>query len=64
MGFNTYTGDALFLGPTLYLQLTRKAFMTAAWSTQIVGHAVDDPNPLNLTDFPRNRAKLKFALEF
>jgi hypothetical protein len=62
--FNTYTGDALFVGPTLYVQLTNKAFMTAAWGTQVRGRTVDNPNPLNLTDFPRNRAKLKFALEF
>jgi hypothetical protein len=64
LGFNAYTGDALFLGPTLYVQLARKAFMTAAWATQISGHAVDDPHALNLADFPRHRAKLKFALEF
>lgn len=62
--FNTFTGDALFVGPTLYVQLARKVFMTAAWATQVRGHAVDDPNPLNLADFPRNRAKLKFAFEF
>jgi hypothetical protein len=64
IGFNTYTGDALFLGPTLYLQLTNKAFVTAAWATQIAGQAVGDPNPLNLADFSRNKAKLKFAFEF
>jgi hypothetical protein len=63
-GFNTFTGDALFLGPTLYLQLTRKSFMTAAWATQISGHAVGDPNPLNLEEFSRHRGKLKFAYEF
>ena len=64
LGFNTYTGDAVYIGPTLYVQLARKAFMTAAWATQITGHAVDDPNTLNLVDFSRHRAKLKFALEF
>ena len=64
LGFNTYTGDAVYVGPTLYVQLARKAFMTAAWATQITGHAVNDPNSLNLTDFSRYRAKLKFALEF
>jgi hypothetical protein len=64
IGFNTFTGDALFVGPTLYVQLARKVFMTAAWATQVCGHAVDDPSPLNLADFPRHRAKLKFAFEF
>jgi hypothetical protein len=64
IGMNTFTGDAFYLGPTLYVQLARKIFMTAAWSNQIGGHAVDDPSSLNLVDFPRNRAKLKFAFEF
>src|SRR5512139_1147565 len=39
--FNTYTGDAVYLGPTLYVQLSRKAFVTAAWNTQVTGHDVD-----------------------
>jgi hypothetical protein len=64
IGFNTYTGDALFVGPTLYYQIARKAFMTAAFGAQVAGHAVDDPSSLNLTDFPRYRAKLKLAFEF
>jgi len=64
IAFETFTGDALFLGPTLYVQITNKSFMTAALATQIVGHAVDDPRALNLADFPRHRAKLKYAVEF
>jgi hypothetical protein len=63
-GLSNFTGDAVFLGPTLYLQLTRKSFMTAAWGAQIAGHQVDGSGTLNLTDFARHRAKLKFAVEF
>jgi len=63
--FNTYTGDAIYLGPTLYVQLSNKAFMTAAWNWQVRGHDVDDPgSTLNLAEFSRQRAKLKFAVEF
>lgn len=64
IAFSTYTGDALYVGPTLYYQIARKAFMTAAFGAQVAGHAVDDPNSLNLADFSRYRAKLKFAYEF
>lgn len=64
IAFNTYTGDALYVGPTLYYRVARKAFMSAAFGTQIAGHAVDNPNSLNLADFSRYRAKLKFAYEF
>lgn len=64
IGLNSYTGDALYVGPTLYLQLTRKSFMTAAWGTQVAGHSVEEGGTLNLVDFPRHRARLKFAVEF
>jgi hypothetical protein len=63
--FNTFTGDAFFLGPTAYFQLGRKVFMTAAWNVQIHGRDVDDPgSTLNLAEFSRQRGKLKFAVEF
>jgi len=61
--FNSFTGDAVYVGPTLYVQLATKAFMTAAWNTQIAGREVG-VGPLDLTDFSRHRAKLKFAYEF
>jgi hypothetical protein len=63
--FNAFTGDAVFIGPTLYAQLGRKAFMTAAWNAQVSGHDVDVPgSKLNFGEFTRSRAKLKFAVEF
>jgi hypothetical protein len=62
---NTFTGDAIYIGPTLYVQLSRKSFMTAAWNTQVKGHDVDDPgSTLNFSEFSRHRAKLKLAVEF
>lgn len=63
---NALTGDAVFVGPTLYVQLTRKMFMTAAWNTQIAGREITDAGSLNLNlaEFSRHRAKLKFAVEF
>ncbi|HEV2955780.1 MAG TPA: hypothetical protein VGX95_06655 [Xanthobacteraceae bacterium] len=64
LSFNTLTGDAVYVGPTLYVQLASKAFMTAAWNTQVAGHEVGVAGPLDLTDFSRHRAKLKFAYEF
>jgi hypothetical protein len=62
--FNTFTGDAIFVGPTLYVQLSRKTFMTAAWNTQVAGHEVGVSDRLDLADFSRHRAKVKFAVEF
>ena len=62
---NTYEGQALYLGPTLYVQLTRKAFLAATFATQVAGGGVDLPGAnLNLENFSRNRAKLKVGFEF
>ena len=59
-----FTGDAVMLGPTLYVQFTPKMFMAAAWNTQVWGREVGNPVSLNLAEFQRNRLKLKFAVEF
>lgn len=62
---NTFTGDAVYVGPTVYVQITPKIFMTAAWNTQVWGREVDNPDvSFNLAEFTRQRAKLKLAVEF
>jgi len=64
LGPSHFTGDALFLGPTLYWKFARKWFVTAAWNAQIWGREIDTTNHLNLEEFSRQRAKLKLAVEF
>jgi len=61
---NQFTGDALFIGPTLYYKLARKMFMTAAWSVQVWGREIETGQRLNLEEYSRTRAKLKVAVEF
>src|ERR1700726_2985414 len=61
---SAFTGDAVMLGPTLYVQFTSKMFMIAAWNAQVWGREVGNSLPLNLTEFQRHRARLKFAWEF
>lgn len=63
-GFNRFAGDAFFAGPTCYIVFTNKLFLSAAYSTQFAGHAAGDANLLNLTDFTRNKARLKLIWEF
>lgn len=63
--FNTYTGDAVSVGPTIHIRLSSKVFVAAAWNTQIRGSEVDNPGAsLNLAEFSRHRAKLKLLVEF
>lgn len=63
-GLSNFTGDAVMVGPTIFVRFTPKTFMTAAWNTQVYGREVGNPVSLNLAEFQRNRAKLKFAVEF
>jgi len=62
--FSAFTGDAVMLGPTLFVRFTPKMFMTAAWNTQVWGREMGNNLPFNLAEFQRHRAKLKFAWEF
>ena len=65
MWANTYTGEALYLGPTMFVQITPKVFISAAWDIQVTGSEVDDPAArLNLSEFSRHRVKVKTAFEF
>jgi hypothetical protein len=64
--FNAFTGDAVYVGPSVYVQVTPKVFVTAAWNVQVAGHEITEMGslPLDLTDFSRQRARLKVAMEF
>jgi hypothetical protein len=64
LGFASFTGDAIYVGPTLYLKLAPKAFVTAAWNVQVAGREMGQAAVLDLADFSRHRAKLKLAVEF
>jgi hypothetical protein len=64
VNLSAFTGDAILLGPTLYVQFTPKMFMTAAWNVQVWGREIGNPVSLNLAEFQRHRARLKFAWEF
>ena len=62
--FQTFNGHALFVGPTVQINFSRKVLLAAALMTQVAGHAVDDPRPLDLTNFEKYRANLKLEVEF
>jgi hypothetical protein len=64
LAFKTFDGNALFVGPTLQVNLGPKMLLAAAFSGQVAGHAVDDPRALDLTNFEKYRANLKLEIEF
>jgi hypothetical protein len=64
LGLNTLAGDALYVGPTFHMQVTNKLILSAAFSTQIAGHAVGNADLLDLTNFSRNKALVRAVFEF
>jgi hypothetical protein len=64
MAFGSFTGDAVYLGPTLFWKISSKVLMSAAWETQVAGREVGVMPALDLTDFSRQRARLLVEFEF
>jgi hypothetical protein len=62
--FNSFTGDAVYLGPTFYWKIAPKVLMSAAWEAQIAGHEPGVSARLDFTDFSRQRARLLLEFEF
>jgi hypothetical protein len=60
----TFTGQALYLGPTLYAKIGEKGWFSAAFSFQAWGGAVGTPGALDLSNFERYQAKLRFGYMF
>ena len=63
-GFQSFQGEALYLGPTLHIQFNGRVMLAAAWSFQAAGHAAGEHFGLDLTNFPQQRGNLKFEVEF
>jgi len=64
IGFKVFDGDALFVGPTAYVRLSKNFAISVASSIRVVGQAVDVPGLLNLRDFERHQARLRFEYTF
>jgi hypothetical protein len=62
--FNSFTGDAVYLGPTFFWKIGPKVLVSASWEAQIAGHELGIASPLDLSDFSRQRARLLFEFEF
>jgi hypothetical protein len=59
-----FSGEALFVGPTAYFQLSERSRLTLAWSFQAWGHSARSTAALDLVDFERHQARLVFGVNF
>ena len=64
LGLDTFAGHAVFIGPTIYANLSERSWIAVGWSAQVAGRAADDPAWLDLTNFERHQARLLFGFTF
>ena len=64
IGLEELAGQALFVGPTAYFQLSPRTRLTAAWSMQAWGRPAGSNAALDLVNFERHQARLIFGVNF
>jgi hypothetical protein len=64
IGLEEFSGQAFFVGPTAYFQLSPRSRLTAAWSVQAWGRPAGSRAALDLANFERHQARLVFGVNF
>lgn len=64
IALDEFSGQALFVGPTAYFQLSPRSRLTTAWSVQAWGRPAGSSAALDLVNFERHRARLVFGVNF
>jgi hypothetical protein len=64
IGLGDFAGQALFIGPTAYFQLSETSRLTASWSMQAWGRPAGTSANLDLVNFERHQARLVFGVNF
>ncbi|MEI9925524.1 MAG: hypothetical protein WDN50_20615 [Bradyrhizobium sp.] len=64
LALNAFAGQAVFAGPTMYLQINQRLSLSAAWNLQILGRSAAGGGSLDLTHFERQEATVRLGLHF
>jgi len=64
IGLEEFSGQALFVGPTAYFQLSKYSRLTASWSIQAWGRPAGSTASLDPVNFERQQARLVFGVNF
>jgi hypothetical protein len=64
IGLDDFTGQALFVGPTVFLKLSDRSRLTANWSFQAWGRSAGSTAALDLVNFERHQARLVLGVNF
>jgi hypothetical protein len=63
-GLDNFAGQGFFVGPTIYVKLSKQMWIAAAWSAQVAGEATTSVGSLDLVNFERRQARLLFGVNF
>ncbi|WP_439409212.1 hypothetical protein ACNJX9_13630 [Bradyrhizobium sp. DASA03076] len=64
IGLGEFAGQALFVGPTAYVQLSEQSRLTLSWSMQAWGRPAGSGANLDLVNFERHQARIVFGINF
>jgi hypothetical protein len=64
IGLGAFAGEALFVGPTAYVQISDRSRLTLSWSMQAWGRPAGSGASLDLVNFERHQARLVFGVNF
>jgi hypothetical protein len=64
IGLTELAGQALFVGPTVNVTLTKRTWLTAAWSVQALGRPVGTSASLDPVHFDRHQLRLTYGVNF
>ncbi|MDR7040669.1 hypothetical protein J2X36_005456 [Methylobacterium sp. BE186] len=58
------SGEAVYLGPTIYHAFSDRTWASLAWSYQVSGRAVGELGPRDLANFERHQFRLRIGYSF
>lgn len=64
LGLQTLAGQALFMGPTFFVNFGGERTLSFAWSSQVAGRAEGSAGRLDLDNFSRHEAKIALRVGF
>ncbi|MCW2282795.1 hypothetical protein M2323_000560 [Rhodoblastus acidophilus] len=64
LGLNRFSGEALYIGPTFSMHVTKHVGLSGTVNVQVAGDAVGDPRALDLDNFERVQSMLRFNMLF
>src|SRR5262245_63683162 len=61
LGLNSFAGQALYIGPTLYATFGHGYFLSVAWNVQVWGAVAACSGALELVNFEGHQVKLRLG---